>query len=193
MAEPVHYTNRKGKTYYLHAKTTKVGKTRYVMARTAEEDALTELPEGYTIGESVNGQVYVGRIQPRVITPLEESLVKAELEKLGLHRYRCEVKGVYITVYEPLRCESDYSEMLKEMGVFAWKMEKHLTEMIDKGPFEPVMRFHLFDQEKRIFEGERMTYRGRGGWRSLHDFKTLTELTRKYLPHLGKDSFFELM
>ena len=90
------------------------------MARTTES-ALTELPEGYAIGGSVNGQVYVGRIQPRLITHLEETLVKAELEKLGLHKYRCEVKGTYITVYEPIHRESDYSEMLTEMGFFAWK------------------------------------------------------------------------
>jgi len=62
MAESIHYTNHKGKTYYLHAVTTKAGKTHYVMTRTAE-DALTKLPEGYVITENVNGQVSVGRIK----------------------------------------------------------------------------------------------------------------------------------
>ena len=192
MSKPVSHTNRKGKTYYLRAATTKTGKIRYVMTKMAE-GALTELPEGYTITESVNGQVSIGRIQPRLITEPEQAMVKSELERLGLNRYRCDVKGTYITVYEPLHRESDYSEMLKEMGIFAPAMKKYISERIDKGQYDPVMRFRVFDQEKRIFEVERMTYRGDGGWRELLKHGTLKELIRRYLEHLGKESFYELM
>jgi hypothetical protein len=192
MAEPIHYTNRKGKTYYLHAATTKTGRTRYVMTR-AEDGALTKLPEGYAITETVNGQVSVGHIQPRLITDAEQAMIKSELERLGLNHYRCDVKGTYITVYEPLRREDDYSPILKSMGIFAFAMKEHMSEMIEKGPCEPVMRFRVFDQEKRIFEVQRMTYRGEGGWRSLHQFGPLEDLVRKYLKHLGQDSFYELM
>ena len=192
MAQPIHYTNRKGVTYYLRATTTKAGKVRYVMTKIAD-GALTELPEGYAITENINGQVSVGRIQPRLITDLEPAIVKSELERLGLNRYRCEVKGRYITVYEPLHRESDYSPILKSMGVFTPVMKEHLSEMIDKGPLEPVMRFRLLDEDKRIFEVQRMTYRGEGGWMSLHKFGHLIDLVRKYLKHLGKDTFYDLM
>ncbi len=192
MSKPVSYTNRKGKTYYLHAATTKTGKTRYVMTKTAE-DALTKLPIGYIIAESVNGQVSAGRIQPKLITDSEQAMVKSELERLGLNRYCCDVKGSYITVYEPLHRESDFLPILKSMGALASMIEEYLSERIDKGPFEPVMRFRVFDSEKRIFEVERMTYRGRGGWMSLHEYSALKKLIRKYLKHLGKDSFYELM
>jgi len=192
MAKPIHYTSRKGKTYYLHAITTKMGKIRYVMSR-EEDGVLSELPEGYAITESVNGQVSVGRIQPRSITDAEQATVKSELVKLGLNRYRCDVKGTYITVYESLHRESDYSEMYEEMGIFAPAMKKYISERIDKGPFEPVMRFRIFDQDKRIFEVQRMTYRGEGGWMSLHKFGSLKDLARNYLKHLGKDSFYDLL
>ena len=192
MAESIHYTNCKGKTYYLHAATTKTGKTRYVMTRTAE-NALTRLPEGYVITESVNGQVSVGRIQPRLITELEEARVKSELEKLGLINYRIAVKRTYITIYEPLNHEDDYSSVLEQMNVFPIMMKKILVKRIAKGPFEPVMRFCIIDKEERLFDVERMTYRGYGGWRSLHASGTLTELIQRYLKHLGKDSFFDLM
>lgn len=192
MVEPIHYTNRKGKTYYLNTTTTKAGKSRYVMTRTAE-NALTELPEGYAITENVNGQVSVGRIPPKLITYVEQEMIKTELERLGLNRYRCEVKGRYITVYEPLPRENDFEPILKGIGVFAPLMEEYLSKRIDKGPFDPVMRFCLFDDDKRIFEVQRMTYRGEGGWRSLHEFGSLAELAQKYLEHLGKDSFYELI
>lgn len=192
MTEPVSYTNRKGRTYYLHAATTKTGKIRYVMAKTPE-GALSELPAGYTITESVNGQVSVGRIQPRIIPDSEEALVRSELNRLGLDAYRCSVKGAYITVYEPLHSRQDYSEMLNEMGFLAPVANDYITSRIEKGPFDPVMRFRLFDRDKRVYEVERMTYRGMGGWRSLHRFGGLSELARKYLPHLGKESFYDLM
>ena len=192
MPEPVQHINRKVKTYYLHAATTKTGKTRYVMTR-AREDALTELPEGYTITESVNRQVSVGRIQPKLIANAEQGMIESELESLGLNRYRCAVKGHYITVYEPLYQESDFEPIFKNMGFFAPLMEEYLSERTDKGPFEPVMRFRLFDEDKRIFEIQRMTYRGEGGWMSLHKFGPLKDLVRKYLKHLGKDTFYDLM
>jgi len=192
MAESIHYTNCKGKTYYLHDAITKTGKTRYVMTRIAE-GALTKLPEGHVITESVNGQVSVGRIQPRLITELEEARVKSELERLGLINYRIAVKRAYITIYEPLYHEDDYLPMLKQMGVFPTMMKKILAKMTAKGPFDPVMRFRITDEDRRLFSVERMTYRGNGGWMSLHDSGTLMELIQTYLKHLGKDSFYDLV
>ena len=195
MAEPVQYTNRKGKTYYLHAVRTKTGTTRYVMKRTCE-GALTHVPEGYVITENVNGVVSVGRPRSRVITELEEARVVHALQELQLRYYRVEVKDVYLTIYEPIgQEEEEYLSLMEEMGmgVFPGLLEKNLASIMNRRPLEPVMRFRLFDPERRIFEVERMTYRGRGGWHSLGKFDTLAELTRTFLKHLGKDSFFELM
>ena len=193
MTDPISYTNRKGQTYYLCAATMKTGKTRYVMAKTPE-GALSELPEGYAITESVNGQVSVGRIKPRLITESEEAAVRYELDRLGLVNYRVAVKRTYITIYEPLHHEEDdYSSVFEQVNVFPTIMKKILAKKIAKGPFEPVMRFCIIDKNKRLFDVERMTYRGMGGWRSLSEFTTLPELIQKYLKHLGKDSFYDLV
>lgn len=191
MPDPVSYTNRRGQTYYLCAAATKTCKKRYVMSKTSE-GALTELPPGYTITENVNGLVSIARARPRIITDAEEALVQAELSRCGLDDYRCDAKGKYITVYEPLHRPQDYSEMLKEMGVAVTVAEDFISSKIKKGPFEPVMRFDLVDPDKRIFEVRRMTYCGTGGWMSLHHLGPLRDLTRDYLPLLGKESFYEL-
>ena len=190
--KPIYYTNRKGKTYYLHASATKIGKIRYVMTRAAE-DALTEFPEGYAITENVNGQVSVGRIRPRSITDTEEDMVKSELETLGLNHYRHELNGACITVYEPVYKVDDLLPTLQKMGISNTSQKETLAEIVNNGPFEPVMRFWLFDEHNRVFEVQRMTYRGEGGWRSLHKFRPLKDLVRKYLKHLGKDTFYDLM
>ena len=94
------YTNRKGATYYLHTVKTKTGKTRYTMKRTSA-GAVAQLPEGLEVAENVNAQVTVRVPRPRQITPLEEKLVTAALESLGLSQFRVGVKGKYITVFQP--------------------------------------------------------------------------------------------
>ncbi|MCC6486168.1 MAG: hypothetical protein IT364_01595 [Candidatus Hydrogenedentes bacterium] len=191
---PISYTNRKGKTYYLHAVTRKSGKTSYVM-KLSEESALTELPEGYSISESVNGQVSVGRAEPRATTEREEAEVAAILLDLGLKGYRCVAKGPYITVYEPLLSEEDLRETYSFLaGPFMAGLDSLISEKLDRGPHGPVMRFRLVDEEQRLFTVERMTYRGDGRWHSLTgNGAPLPEVTRKYLAHLGRESFFDLI
>ena len=53
------YTNSKGKTYYLHCKTSvsKSGKTRslYFFASEVKEGALNAVPAGYIVSESQTG------------------------------------------------------------------------------------------------------------------------------------------
>jgi hypothetical protein len=215
MSGPVEYTNRKGKKYYLHGTTTKTGKIRYVMKRDSQ-GAVRQIPEGYAISESVNGQVSLGRIVPRQITEEEEAVVRGGLEESGLDIYRCSVKGKQITIYEPTRNVSAMEETIKSTmgfsgGFFSALLselpassQKRLREGIpsaretaknlaERSPLEPVLRFTLVDEEKRLFGVERMTYLGTGGWRSLHKYGRLGKLLSHYLPHLGKESFFELL
>ncbi|NIM96487.1 MAG: hypothetical protein GTO18_22535 [Anaerolineales bacterium] len=53
------YTNSKGRTYYLHHKTTtlKSGKqqTIYFFGKEIKEGALDAVPDGYVVSESKNG------------------------------------------------------------------------------------------------------------------------------------------
>lgn len=192
-ATPVSHTNRKGRTYYLHAAVKKSGKTVYVM-KLSDRGALTELPEGCVITEGVNGEVSVGRPKPTPITEQEVALVALELERLGRRHYRCAAKGAYITIYEPLHSEADLQETASLLaGPFSGRFESWISHKLATEPLEPVLRFQLADKDQRLFDVERMTYRGEGGWKSLWHVETLPELARKYLSHLGRESFFELI
>lgn len=52
---PISYTNLRGVTFYLHAGTTETGKPRYFVAKTVGPGALTAVPAGFELTESING------------------------------------------------------------------------------------------------------------------------------------------
>ncbi len=220
--KPISHTNRMGKTYYLHAATTKKGATRYVM-KTTQAGALDAVPDGMEIVEGPNGEVSARKIQAQEINPLEIQLIEAKLAALGLRGYRVGEKGPHLTVYEPWRSAGDLQELADSFNSANMIGLKFLSRMFPDGdPFldsatestrraefrssdsgidkmletsrvEPVLRFTLEDKAKRMFSVERMTYRGSGGWHSLSWKMSLQKAAETYLKHLGKESFFELM
>jgi hypothetical protein len=179
---PFSYTNRKGDTYYLHARQTKTGKTRYVFARSIGDNPVGEIPDGYEVTESINGQVSLAKTRPRIISEAEEETVRSQLKKLDRGLYRLEVRDNAIIVHEPLRS--------RDLSPF---MRQGAEEWVRSGGYAPVLRFILDDEDSRTFHVERMTYRGHGGWSWPLGSDTIASLAMKYLPHLGEESFFDLM
>ncbi len=55
------------------------------------------------------------------------------------------------------------------------------------------MRFVLVDKEKRTFVAQRFCYLGSvDDWIDISEAGKLCDLACAYLPHLGKDSYFDL-
>ena len=75
----VTYTNRKGDLYYLHVGKTKTGKNKYFFSKKKEGVLALEIPEGYEIYENVNAQVFLRKIQPKIILDQEIAMVESEL------------------------------------------------------------------------------------------------------------------
>jgi hypothetical protein len=210
------YINRKGVSYYLHGRDGRDGTTRYTLKRT-KEGALAELPAGYEVVESVNGQASVRRTRVRYISPDEEAIVRYGLKRHDLSAYRLEIKGLDITVFEPDRdpaaLAADFNP-LKTMPsgigaqVEAMVRERFGEEVVDQYVRErqealqrqvertvrytPALRFKLVDRKNRVFEVARITYRGEGGWHALDSLPLVTAVA-KYVKHLGRESFFELI
>jgi hypothetical protein len=184
------YRNRKGVTYFLHARKPKTGKVRYVFARSVGESPVEEIPQGYRVHESANGQVSLARVRPRSISEAEEKAVRSQLEELSLGVYRIELKGDAIVVHQPHR-SLDIPLGLGPHSPFTSRAQ--VAEWARRGDYSPVLRFVLDDPGSRTFHVERMTYRGDGGWSWPLAGGKLTELAKKYLPHLGEESFFDLM
>ncbi len=59
----------------------------------------------------------------------------------------------------------------------------------------PCLKFTLCDDDKRLFAASRWCYLGSiDDWFPLFDgLKPLSELAKNYCPHIGEESFFELM
>ncbi len=185
----LHYTNRRGRTYYLHHRKTKNGKVRYVFAKSVGDGALDALPDGYQVRESINGVVSVVSLgQARFLTELEEQAVRSAMAELDLHEYRLEIRGNAITIFEPDRCAAQLLEAISPVGL----SKRAVDNLARRVNYSPVLRFVLDDRSTRTFHVERMTYRGDGGWSYPLRHGKIASLAKKYVPHVGKDSMFEL-
>jgi hypothetical protein len=105
------HTNKRGVTYYVHEARMKAGARRYVVGRTAN-GALADLPACMEIVENVNGQVSGRAARAAAILPLEDRLVQQALAQHDRQKYRIEVKGGDITVYEPDSNADELAEIL---------------------------------------------------------------------------------
>jgi hypothetical protein len=179
--------------------------------------ALADLPPGYEVLENVNGQASVCRARPRQISAEEEAAVRSGLAQNGLDAYRLEVKDGQITIFEPDRdpaaIASEFNPlhmmpagigkrveaMVRErfgdaaMAQYLREHEERLRQQLESTTcYAPVLRFRLVDRKRRWYEVARMTYRGEGGWHALASLPLGTAV-KKYVKHLGRDSFFELI
>src|SRR5436190_7122082 len=106
---PVTHVNRKRDTYYLHVGTTKSNKPRYWFSKTTDGELVEALPEGYEVYENPDAQVFLRKIVPQLVTPIEVAVVTK-----GLKRYapgqNClvDVQGEHIVVYHAERSKLDF-------------------------------------------------------------------------------------
>ena len=204
------YTNSCGDTYYLHVVRLGKGRTVHVM-RKRPDGALPALPEGYEVRENIRGQVSVRRRRPRAFTEAEEGLLCVQMKRLRPFAYRLDFAGRAATVYASAQDRKCFSGSLDAefANGFADALTKALAgryspELVamfrarrkEKGAkcprFYPLLRFVLEDKDKRLFAVERVCFTGDCEWLRI-DVMPLWPAIQKYLPHLGRDSFFDLI
>jgi hypothetical protein len=185
---PVTHVNRKRDTYYLHAGTTKTGKPRYWFAKSAEGGLVDSIPEGYEVYENPDAQVFLRKEVPRLVTPAEVAVVKDGLKRWAPGQ-NClvDVEGKQIVVYYAERVTLD----LKGLGF-------GLTDLPTFNQrYLKVMRFNLVDENGRMFRVQRWCFRGSiDRWIDLFESRSegkLSDLVKRFCPHIGQESFYELM
>jgi hypothetical protein len=184
----VTHVNRKRDTYYLHAGKTKTGKPRYWFSTKADGDLVESTPEGYEVYENPDAQVFLRKIVPQLITPTEVAVVEEGLKRFAPGQ-NCivDIQGEQIVVHHAERIAFNVKGFgfgLTELPTFNQRYMK-------------VMRFTLVDEKSRTFRVQRWCFRGSidrwiNLWESRSEAK-LADLVKRFCPHIGQESFFELM
>jgi hypothetical protein len=185
---PYQHTNRRGDVYYIQAKE-RGDKIAYSAARKPTGKMLDHVPEGYEIYEKPeSAQVFVRKIKPTKILPIERQLVKLE-------HFILDVEANSIVVYLTEANPDASFGILRAMAPMSPDQAQSMKDfIIGHAMYSKMMRFVLTDQKSRTFAVERWCFLGSiDNWFFLAGGNMLAELVKKYVPHLGKESFFELI
>jgi hypothetical protein len=174
------FTNSRGVEYFVHQGKAKLGKPKYFISK-SHEHALQQMPTGYEVGEDINGVAYIRKKQVSLIPDEDLKLVTSACESLKhLRAHRVAAKKNMIIIYGPI------SATLED-----WMPECPLKGLGGREPSEAVMRFvQLKGTDEYCVE--RKCFRGEVEWLPLAA-GPLSALTSKYVRHLGKASFYELI
>lgn len=186
---PITHQARTGKTYYLHAEKSKRGRLHYFFSMNPEGALATRMPEEHEAYETVNGQVFLRKVRPKVILDRELAVVNSALTKrFKVWQFKTEVKRNVLVIYQG----SSSLEAFTDAG-FRFSAVK-LEEITQRHcHYLPIMRFILTDKTKRLFNPERYCFRGSvDDWISIGPPAMIDRLADTYFKHLGRDSFYEL-
>lgn len=185
----VTHKSRTGKTYYLHVGAKRGGGSQFYFSTKSTGNLADCVPDGFEIYESVNGQVFLRRQVPALITEEERACVERGIAALRRNsRFKVDVRADVLTIYEAAGRGAEWIEHLPS----------HLSEVAREiaaertAHYQAVLRFVLLDPSRRIFAPERYRFCGTEGWINIGVPDTLTRLAAKYLKHLGRESIYEL-
>lgn len=188
----VEYVNRKGQKYYLHQGTTKTGKPKYFFSMKGEGALVKIIPDGYEIYENPNAQVFLQKVQPKVITDEEVAIVEKGMKELTeLQYYRVDVRKDTIYVYTTNQDEKKLSEVYE---AFNFAKQEHIQRAINISiSYSPMLKFTLLNEDKRIFTAQRFCFLGSiDDWIYIGLPDIIQNLVEKYVKHLGHNYFYEL-
>lgn len=188
---PVKYTNAKGKVYYLHKGQTKTGKERYYFSMNNEGPICASIPEGYEIYEHPNAQVFLRKIPKKIILDEEIDIVEDGMKNhSSLKTYKIDVRKNIIQIYTPNQDVEALENILSKVSCLPAITKQAINDVVN---YSPNMQFVLTDKEKRTFVAQRYCYLGRiDDWINIGGPDSLGALVKKYIKHLGKESFFDL-
>ncbi len=196
----VRHINRKGDTYYLIAGRTKTGKPRYHFSRKQSGASVDRIPDGFEIYENPSSaQVYLRKVKPTEITPMEQEVVADGVRRhAGLQHFIVAIEGNSLVVYTPGMSETEVTGMMSFLSspllAASAMLQDVKGKMIQSSLYSKMLRLELVDANQRHYTVQRWCFRGSiDDWIYLDGPAPLAPLVEKYVPHLGKESFYELM
>jgi hypothetical protein len=191
---PITHINAKGQTFSLYQGTTKTGKPKYYFAMQSEGILAKALPAGYEVYENPNAQVFLRRIPPKIITDEERQVVEDGMRTYATVKdYKVDVKGNALLIYTAEQDIEALAEILSRTHPNPLENVELMT-LVRKGiHYSPMLVFQLVDAQRRIFQTQRYCFLGSvDDWIEIGKPGKLATLVKKYVKHLGQDSYVAL-
>lgn len=194
---PIEYVNRRGDKYYLFQGKTKTGKPKYYVSRKPNGVHVDQMPDGYEFHENPqDGVLSVRKIRPTKVLPQERQQLGVWTRELaGTEFFLVDIQDDSLVVYAPGDDPAARANLIHAMfgGAVADKLS-NLSWIGANATYLPMFRFNLVDEDGRLYSVDRWCYKGSiNDWIPLSDGNTLETQARSYLPHLHKESFYDLM
>ena len=191
---PITHTNAKGQTFSLYQGTTKTGKPKYYFAMQSEGTLAKAIPAGYEIYENPNAQVFLRRIPPKIITDEERQVVEEGMRTYATVKdYKIDVKGNALLIYTAVQDIDALADCLQSSRLLSKKIYERMTYCGKTIHYSPMMVFQLVDATRRTFQTQRYCFLGSvDDWIEIGKPGKLATLVKRYVKHLGQDSYVEL-
>jgi hypothetical protein len=192
----VEYVNRQGDRYFVLQGKTKTGKPKFYCARKPSGVPVERLPAGYELHEHpASAVVTVRKVRRSRILPPERELVEKLAGELTEAATIIEVEGDSLVVYAADIGPRSSDRLVELLSPGLVRRTDMLEKLARFATYSPMLRLTLLDEDRRTFSVERWCYLGRvDDWIPLTTRgRSLADAARQYLPHLGQESFFELM
>ena len=186
----VQHTARTGKIYYLVEHTSKLGRPAYTFSTSPAGKPVAAIPDGYEIYENVNAQVFLRKKTPQIIDPFELAVVRNALRTQGPEwMYWVEAKKDTIVVYDAGNAADGLSRLTL---MFSGRLPTD-DEQRRSATYMAMLRFVLVDRKTRKFVTERFCFRGSvDDWIHIGGPGPLAPQCRQFIPHLGRESLFDI-
>lgn len=189
----ITHINRRGKIYYLHIGKTKTGKNKYFFSTKSIGTLAETIPNGYEIYENPNAQVFLRKVQPKVIMDIEKAIIEEGIRKYSkVKNCKIDIRKETITIYIP---DQDIDELTNLFQSISHKSKEGIEKIIEKTlTFSPMLRFTLADKKNRKFIVERYCFLGSiDDWIEIGGLDSLENQIKRFVKHLGQESFYDLM
>jgi hypothetical protein len=192
---PITYTNRRGQKYYLHVGRTKTGKDKFFFSKKAGGELCTVAPEGFEVYENPDGLVVLRRELKTFLDESELSFIRRSMRtmtSLEDYQYTIDHDKDTITIFV---LDDDPVKRLAELNPL-WLERKNADRdyALRFGHYAAMVRFRLVEKEKRLFRADRFCFRGSvDDWIEISGPETLDTLAKRFLKHLGQESFYDLL
>jgi hypothetical protein len=191
---PITHTNAKGQTFSLYQGATKTGKPKYYFAMQSEGRLAEAVPAGYEIYENPNAQVFLRRIPPKIIADEECQVVEEGMRTYAeVKDYKVDVRGNALLIYTADQDIDTLAALVCNPHASREENARRMTLLRQGIHYSPMLVFQLVDASRRTFQTLRYCFLGSvDDWIAIGKPGKLPVLVKKYVKHLGQDSYVEL-